>query len=601
MLTKLDSEKSFTDTSSAFMNALKLIGYSGSIYDKFFSNQALVKTIYENLDGSSVVNGQKISNKSVFASFITALCIDNSFKGLRVLDKKFTIGKDYAISSGNIFQEEKDDELFLKQMKRVTKTETINQIDGPFVITTTSLEDVEKGNVYRPMDIVRLNYADIKDVPFPFVSAMTIKNFAEERDQQLRADAIRIGFDVLAIVLAVAFFPAGGAVGIIAESVGIGLALADIGITANREEILQDQGGKEFLEAWDKVYFVGGLILAPAIIVEQVFAKSMFCYFNALKNKSSLLQMYEKSLGEIILEREILTFAGNTLKTNYETTLKILAYNSDKIPKATAFVFGKYDSKMLSLYEKGAVFVEIGEKEYALVYKGEKLVQGTSNDQKLLEFYRKLKKVSRKSINIEEILEDLYKQIPKLSEDRKFWTCFNEAGTELRWANETHQEMLIKIEKQITDGKQAEKLMKERGVVFAEMNQKQQQLLTAGLEAEVVKEFSKYDKLLSVTNPVYKGKIKAGEFDGLFNKYLVEVKYNVSGTTKSGEFLDQFKKYIDPFDQNFINVQKKPVVLFIKQFSKGGSLDQNVLKTLEKSKEIKVIIITDFKQIKNLY
>ncbi|MCH4829541.1 MULTISPECIES: hypothetical protein [Flavobacterium] len=177
----------------------------------------------------------------------------------------------------------------------------------------------------------------------------------------------------------------------------------------------------------------------------------------------------------------------------------------------------------------------------------------------------------------------------------------NEYGTKLKWANETNAEMFAKIEKQIEEGQKAEKLMNDRGAIFSQMNQKQQQLLTAGLEAEVAKEFSKYDNLLSVTNPVYKGKIKAGEFDGLLSKYLVEVKYSVSGTTKTGEFLDQFKKYINPLDQNFINVQKKPVVLFIKQFTKGGSIDQSVLRTLQKSKEIKVIIITDFKQIKNLY
>jgi len=87
----------------------------------------------------------------------------------------------------------------------------------------------------------------------------------------------------------------------------------------------------------------------------------------------------------------------------------------------------------------------------------------------------------------------------------------------------------------------------------------------------------------------------------LFSKYLVEVKYSVAGDTNTGKFLKQFKKYINPLDENFINVQKKLVVLFIKQFTKGGSVDQSVLKTLQQNKEIKVIIITDFKQIKKLY
>ncbi|MCH4829539.1 hypothetical protein JJC04_04370 [Flavobacterium covae] len=163
--------------------------------------------------------------------------------------------------------------------------------------------------------------------------------------------------------------------------------------------------------------------------------------------------------------------------------------------------------------------------------------------------------------------------------------------------------MFAKIEKQIEEAQKAEKLMIERNLTFDKMNQKQQMSLTAGLEAEVAKEFSKYDEIQSVSNSVYKGKVKdpAGEFDGLFIKYLVEVKYSVSGETSSSKFLKQFKKYIEPSSKDFINVHKKPVVLFIKQFTNGGNVNQSVLKTLQNSKEIKVIIITDFKQIKNLY
>ncbi len=56
------------------------------------------------------------------------------------------------------------------------------------------------------------------------------------------------------------------------------------------------------------------------------------------------------------------------------------------------FSFRKTKRNFLPLYEKGAVIVEIGEQEYALLYKGDKLIQGTPDDKKVLEFYRKLKK-----------------------------------------------------------------------------------------------------------------------------------------------------------------------------------------------------------------
>ncbi|WP_294231080.1 hypothetical protein [uncultured Chryseobacterium sp.] len=99
-------------------------------------------------------------------------------------------------------------------------------------------------------------------------------------------------------------------------------------------------------------------------------------------------------------------FYGKTIKPNTEISLKVLAYNSDKISKATAFAFRKYNN-ILPLYEKGGVIVEIGEKEYALVYKGEKLIQGTSNDKKILEFYRKVKeKISKNSKDLEDALDE---------------------------------------------------------------------------------------------------------------------------------------------------------------------------------------------------
>lgn len=408
-LVNYDDQGAFSwtkDSSGALLNLLKVFKNSQFLFESFKGNQTMVNRIFENMNKTSVVDGMELSNKTLFANFITALCIDNAFEGLRILDKEFTIGNGYAISSGTIFQEEKDNEFFLQQMEKKAERKITFEYGIRRDSVKTSLEDAEKGNLYHPMDIVRIKFADIKseEQPFPFVSAMTIKAYAEERDRQLREDAIRIGFDVLAIVLGVVFFPAGGAVGIAAESIGIGLALADIGITANREDIEQSPGGKEFLQTWNKVYLVGGLTFAGIALIEQVFAKSVFCYLEALKSGSPLLKEYEKSLGKILLRREILTFAGNTLKPNTEISLKILAYNSDKIPIATAFAFGRYERNLLPLYEKGAIIVEIGEQEYALVYKGEKLIQGTPNDKKVLEFYRNLKKNQKK---LGEFLEEV--------------------------------------------------------------------------------------------------------------------------------------------------------------------------------------------------
>ena len=199
-------------------------------------------------------------------------------------------------------------------------------------------------------------------------------------------------------------------------------------------------------------------------------------------------------------------------------------------------------------------------------------------------------------IGLEKYLDEVVEYLPKLEEG--FWKVKNKAGTELKWLYETKEQMIRKADDFIEKAKNAQKLMFERSMTFSQMTTKQQNLLSAGIEAEVIKEFAKYDKILEFSNPVKKVGGIAGEFDGLVEKYLIEVKYNVSGETKSGDFLKQFGKYLNPNNTDYINVKNKKVVLFIKEFSKGGNVNQSVLKEL---KNKGVIIITELSQIKKLY
>ncbi|HEX7871108.1 MAG TPA: hypothetical protein VF455_13450, partial [Chryseobacterium sp.] len=198
-LVNYDAQGAFSwakDSSGALINLLKVFRNSQFLFESFKNNQAMVKRIFNNMNKTSIINGKEMSNKAVFANFITALCVDNAFDGLRILDKEFIIGNDYAVSSGSVFQSEKDNEFFLQQLKKKVETIKTYAHEASNEYTRVSLEETEDGNLYHPMDIVHIKYADIKEAPFPFVSAITIKAFAEARDEQLRADAIRIGFDV---------------------------------------------------------------------------------------------------------------------------------------------------------------------------------------------------------------------------------------------------------------------------------------------------------------------------------------------------------------------------------------------------------------------
>lgn len=405
-----------TDSSGALINLLKIFKNSQFLFESFKNNQAMVKRIFNNMDKTSVVDGTEISNKTLFANFINALCMDNAFEGLRMVNKEFVIGDNYAFSSGDFFQEEKDNEFFLQQLKKVTRTETeIIPDDLPshverIQVDRTSLDPAEKGNLYHPMDIVRVRYDGENNFAFPFVSAISIKALAEAREQQELEKNIRIGLDIFLIVVGTATMLTTANPTVFALAFAdVALASADGVITANREEIAAMPGGKEFLDKWEKIYIIGGIILATPATVEFLFARAAGLYRAAIAIKNfNYANFFKSCMVKIMLEREILTFAGNTVKSSSGIEIKILEYNSQVISKATNFNFGKYDN-LLPLYEKGAILVEVEGKEYALVYKGERLIQGAPTDKFLQKFFKELKKVYRYPEKLVVNLEELYK------------------------------------------------------------------------------------------------------------------------------------------------------------------------------------------------
>lgn len=102
-----------------------------------------------------------------------------------------------------------------------------------------------------------------------------------------------------------------------------------------------------------------------------------------------------------------MVFIINNIITNI--SVDILAYNSNKIPKASAFAFG-ISENLLPLYKAGAVVVEIGEKEYALVYKGERILQDFYNEKWTRSFYQELKKTFKNPEKLKELLDIAYKE-----------------------------------------------------------------------------------------------------------------------------------------------------------------------------------------------
>lgn len=395
------------DSSGALLNLLRVFKNSSFLFESFKNNQSLIKRIFNNLDNTSILDGEQCSNKTIFANFINALCYDNAYTGLRMLNKVFVIGKNYGFSSGSFFQEEKENEFFMQQLKNTTVKETIiipddlpSQVQR-LEVDKTQLAPIDNGNMYHPMDIIRIEFEDEKDFAFPFASAIVIKALAEERESQELEKNIRIGLNVFMIVVGTATMLTTGNPAIFTLAFAdVALATADTIITVNREEIAAMSGGKEFLDKWEKVYVIGGLVLAAPATIEFLFARAMGLYRATVIIKNYKYANFFKScIIKIIMERQILSFAGNTIKEGSGIEIKILEYNSKSISKATSFFFN--ENKIKNLYEAGAILVEIEGKEYSLIYKGESLIQGTSKDRLLNDFY---KEVARLYFNPKKLL-----------------------------------------------------------------------------------------------------------------------------------------------------------------------------------------------------
>jgi hypothetical protein len=104
------------------------------------------------------------------------------------------------------------------------------------------------------------------------------------------------------------------------------------------------------------------------------------------------------------------------------------------------------------------------------------------------------------------LLEELLKYAPKLDDTGKNWTCFNKAGTELRWANQRGKNLQNSIEAALNNSNKGKKW-----------------------EGQIANELSKYHEITDFSNEfkiIENGSIKntAGDIDVGSFKYIIECK-----------------------------------------------------------------------------
>lgn len=390
--------------SGAMLNILKVFGDSKFLFEKFKSNQTLIKTIFKNLEGESVVNGEKCSNKIAFSSFISSLCLHNGMEGLRKIDKAFSFGKYNGVNSDDdLPREEKGNEFFLQKEKEVPTIDFL-----PIESFNEIIPDDDTGTYYHPMDMVLLVDANSKEQYPDIVAAILVKAIAEANEELEREKNIRIGFDILALAVGVI---------LIATSLNpivLSGAIADIAINSGdlliqgfEKDIVNLEGGEEFLQDWNKIYYSVNLATA-ALSLPDLFRNGLrLIQLARTTGKAKAINFIKACIVKIILEKNIITFTGNTLK---EGKAWVRVLDAEEAIKATAFFFN--DTNLLRLYDKGVIIVEVaenGKKEFAFIYKNEVILRGVATDRNFKNivygFYRDL----YHPFKMIEKLEELYR------------------------------------------------------------------------------------------------------------------------------------------------------------------------------------------------
>ncbi|KFF09028.1 hypothetical protein [Chryseobacterium luteum] len=552
------------DASLSLMRALFAFDTSEKIkylMEQFHKNQSFVKKIYDALDGTMTFGGKEQKCQTIFASIITGFCFAD-ISSLNFTNEIFYVGKDYYVNVTDVKSDDKEQSKYWAEQRH--KNETYYVDSGTALIEMGGDMVLISKVKLHPLDVVTLLQKDTDSLLC--VPVLFLKDIDHQKDIQNLLTAVRIGVDMLAIGLTIATLGGASPLLAVAGALEIGIAVTDIAVMTNKDKL-----SEEFLKTWEKIYLIGGIATASPLVVSSLY--KLGGKILASSAKAEMKNFVRSCMMKMILEGEISNFTKNTLKIANEET----------IAKVSEFFFDRYSFK--TFWEQGCqlVYGEVRisnkvEKEVGLLYNGVIVLEGSIKEMRpqLMKLYT----ARYSKATLEALLENLYKLIPKLDKTKRFWTCFNEAGAELKWGKLSTKEIEKNIESAINNTK-----------------------TSVQWEGEVAKAFSEIDEVKQIGTKVeYRnsGMNKfelAGDYDVLTEKYLIECKESVSKNINS-KFLEQFDKYLDPKNEKYINIGKRKIVLAIKSFKDNAlNLSHPVLQQL---KNKGVIMITDINQIKNL-
>lgn len=524
---------------------------------KLNDNQEFVKNIYDALDGTMLFEGKEQKLQTIFSSLITGFCFTD-ISTLHFTNEIFYVGKDYFVNVKNANENNEAGKYWVEQRY---KSETYYVDSGTAIIEMGGEQVLTSRIKLNPLDIVTLLQKDTDSLLF--VPILFLKDIDHQKDLENLMTAIRIGVDILAIALTISTLGGASPLLAVAGALEIGLSVADIAVMTYKDKL-----SEEFLKTWEKIYIISGLATASPVVVSSLYKLGGKILVSSAKTE--MKNFVQSCMMKMLLESEISNFSKNTLKIANEQT----------IAKASEFFFDKYSFK--AFWENGCQLaygeVKLGNtinNEIALVYNGVPIIQGGAREIKpqLMKLYS----ARYNKTTLTTLLENLYKLTPKLNETKKYWTCFNEFGTEMKWLNQ--QAKTVNLTDDINKALKSNDPSK---VWVGEIAQE--------LGIENITNFN--NKFLQIKD----GKIinDLGDLDVGTVKYFIEAKKSISQERLLLDMKDikeQINKYYNPKEEKFINLWNKPVILAVKEFTGGANIyTKEIQDLLREYKNLKIIV-----------
>ena len=254
---------------------------------------------------------------------------------------------------------------------------------------------------YNPLDVVKFTqYNDKGEALTINAPAIFVKYASDIKEWEKVNEGIRFGTNVVMIIAGVATIATGtGSLLLYAAIADIGLASTDIIIQSKKDEAyFKSKQGKEFLESWEKIYTIGGVVTFSPVAVKAVVTYGP----KIVSSGADLLQVTGKTVTNPEIYKKV-----KDLTTKAIHGLEIPNFNKSglEILKKgfTEFVELKNAKKLQNL---GVIFVKGGEDTVAAIYKGVVIASGKVKNVSR-QLFKALNKLNSK--NLEKYLDELLK------------------------------------------------------------------------------------------------------------------------------------------------------------------------------------------------